>query len=116
MDLNEIRLDLEEILTDLNEIRPDLKEIRRDLSVKSIENRVIIFRCVSQSGRLKISFSCLTLSTDSPVSGFMGGNQLPIVADIGSVGFRAGSAKLSRFVRFQVYLDTPRHVCCRKHI
>ena len=54
MDLNEIRLDLEEILIDLNEIRPDLKEIRRDLSVKSIENRVIIFRCVSQSGRFQV--------------------------------------------------------------
>ena len=107
MDLNEIRPNLIEISADLNEIRPDLKEIQQDLSVKSSENRVTIFRCVVQSSRLKIGFSCSNPSTNPPVSGFMGGAPPPTVTGVKSAGFRAGSARLGGLVGFRGCLDTP---------
>ena len=100
VDLNEIRLDLKDILADLNEIKPDLEEIRRDLNVKSAENRVTIFRCVSRSGWLKIGFSCSNPSTDLSVLGFMGRDPLLTVADVRLAGFQAGSAGLNGLVEF----------------
>ena len=92
-DLDEVLVDLEEIKRDLEEIRPDLDEISPDLDRSDeIDRRTTSidgesnFRCVFQSGRLKIDFSCFNPSTDPPVSGFGSRDPPPTVAGIGSAG------------------------------
>ena len=122
--------DLNEIRPNLNEIKPILSVSRRDrarswrISTKSGQistrsHRIstdrtkwgplptpisgeLKFRCVFRSGRLKIGFSCSNPSTDPPVSGFLGEDPLPTIADVGSDGFQAGSAGLGGLVGFRV--------------
>ena len=87
MDLEEIKRELDEIRPDLDEISPDLDrsdEIdRRTTSIDGESN----FRCVFQSGRLKIDFSCFNPSTDPPVSGFGSRDPPPTVAGVGLDGW-----------------------------
>ena len=73
------------------------------------------FQCVFRSGQLKISFPCSNPLIDLPISGFGSRDPPPTVANVGSAGSRARLARLSRWVRYRVWLDTPTHTHTHTH-
>ena len=109
VDLNNIRPNLEEIRPDLNEISTNWTKPDWPTTLIGREQQVLC-----RSSRLKISFPCLDLTTDRPISSF-GGEDLPsIVTEVESAGSRAKSdgsraksAELDGLVEYQVWLDTP---------
>ena len=60
------------------------------------------FRCVFQSGQLKIGFPCSNPSINPSISGFGSEDPSQIVASVESASSRAGSAGLGGWVEYRV--------------